>query len=139
MHHFKKTWVSYCMHKNLQGESKVSAISCPSFLMEFGDYHIKQVMNNAPYISSMKDIYKHIEIWRMKHAIEIYKILKGIFPEMQNELLPDIPEDEVDIFEDEDDEDDLVQTCLLMLMKACMLMRALIVTGAWMLISISDN
>jgi hypothetical protein len=34
------------------------------------------------------------------HAIEIYKILKGIFPEMQNELLPDIPEDEVDIFED---------------------------------------
>jgi hypothetical protein len=25
---------------------------------------------------------------------------------MQNELLPDIPEDEVDIFEDEDDEDD---------------------------------
>ena len=103
---YKKTWVSYCMHKNLQGESKFSAISCPSFLMEFGDYHIKQVMNNAPYILSMKDIYKHIEIWRLKHAIEIYKILKGIFPEMQNELLPDIPEDEVDIFEDEDDEDD---------------------------------
>jgi hypothetical protein len=40
----------------------------------------------------------------MKHAIEMYKILKGIFPEMQNGLLPDIPEDEVDIFENEDDD-----------------------------------
>ena len=37
---YKKTWVSYCMHRNLQDSNKVSAISYPSFLMEFGDYHI---------------------------------------------------------------------------------------------------
>ncbi len=58
---YKKTWVSYCKHRNPQ-DCKVSAISYPSFLMEFGDYHISQVIDNAPYIASMKDIYKHIEI-----------------------------------------------------------------------------
>lgn len=66
-------------------------------------------MDNAPYISSMKDIYKHIEIWRINHAVEIYKILQGIIPEMESEELPDIP-DEDDLpesnGEDSDNESD---------------------------------
>ena len=102
---YKKKWVSYCMHRYLHGQSKVSAISYPSILMEFGNYHIKQVMDNAPYISSMKDIYKHIEIWRINHAAEIYKILQGIIPEMENEELPDIP-DEDDLLESDGEDSD---------------------------------
>ena len=33
--------------------------------MEFGDYHIGQVLENAPCIASMKDILKYIEIWQI--------------------------------------------------------------------------
>ena len=74
--------------------------------MEFGDYHIGQVLENAPCIASMKDILKYIEIWRINHAIEIHKVMKGIFPDLQDETLPDISDKEIDILEDEEDGDD---------------------------------
>ena len=73
--------------------------------MEFGDYHVNQVINNAPFRVSMKDIYKHVEIWQTNHAIEIYKILKGVFPDMEDEVVHDIPDDD-NTSEDESDEYD---------------------------------
>ena len=87
---YKKTWVAYCMQRNMHSQSQVSAISWPSFLLEFGDYHIGQVIESAPYIASWSDVLKCIEIWRVNHAIEIWKILKKIFPELQVEQLPEI-------------------------------------------------
>ena len=102
---YKKTWVAYCMQRNMHSQSQVSAISWPSFLMEFGDYHIGQVIESAPYIASWSDVLKCIEIWRVNHAIEIWKILKKIFADLQDEPLPEIPDVETDIDGDEDDND----------------------------------
>ena len=72
--------------------------------MEFGDYHIGQVIESAPCIASWSDVLKCIEIWRVNHAIEIWKILKKIFADLQDEPLPEISDEETDI--DDDDEDD---------------------------------
>ena len=54
----------------------------------------------------MKAILKYIKIWRINHAIEIYKVMKGTFPDLQDETLPDIWDKEVEILEDEEDGDD---------------------------------
>ena len=102
---YKKTWVAYCMQRNMHSQSQVSAISWPSFLLEFGDYHIGQVIESAPYIASWSDVLKCIEVWRVNHAIEIWKILKKIFPELQDEQLPEIPDVATDIDGDEDEDD----------------------------------
>ena len=51
----------------------------------------------------MNNICKFIEIWQISHAVKIYK---GVSPEMVNEVLPDIP-DEDDLPEnDGNDADD---------------------------------
>ena len=54
----------------------------------------------------MKAILKYIKIWRINHAIEIYKVMKGTFPDLQDETKPDISDKEVEILEDEEDGDD---------------------------------
>lgn len=54
----------------------------------------------------MKAILKYIKIWRINHAIEIYKVMKGTFPDLQDEALSDIWDKEVEILEDEEDGDD---------------------------------
>ena len=74
-HDMQKERVAYCMQRNMHSQSQVLAISWPSFLMGFGDYHIGQVIESAPYIASWSDVLKCIEIWRVNHAIEIWKIL----------------------------------------------------------------
>ena len=89
----------------MHSQSQVSAISWPSFLLEFGDYHIGQVIESAPYIASWSDVLKCIEIWRVNHAIEIWKILNKIFPELQDEQLSEIPDVATDIDGDEDEDD----------------------------------
>lgn len=61
---YKKKWIAYCMEKNYSpSHNQVSAISCPSFLLEFGNFRIAQVIENAYVIASFNDILKVIEIW----------------------------------------------------------------------------
>ena len=57
----------------------------PSFILEFGNYHVEQVLDNDGHIASFNDTPKFIEIWRMSHAGEIWKLLKGIFVDLADE------------------------------------------------------
>ena len=102
---YKKTWVAYCMQRNMHSQRQFSANFWPSFLMKFGDYHIGQVIQSAPYIASWSDVLKCIEIWRVNHAAEIWKILKKIFADLQDEALPEISDVETDTDGDEGDND----------------------------------
>lgn len=103
---YKKKWIVYCMKSNSQSQNQLSSISCPSFLLEFGTFHIKQVIDNVAYIASFNDIQKFIEIWRLNHAVEIWKLLKGIFVDLAAETLPEIPVEDTDINEEESNDDD---------------------------------
>jgi hypothetical protein len=94
------------MKSNSQCKSQVSAISYPSFLLEFGGYHIEQVIDNVAFIKSFNDIMNYIEIWRLCHAIEIWKLMKGLFADLVDETLPDAPVEDTDVSEDNCDDDD---------------------------------
>ena len=102
---YKKKWIVFCMKTNSQCKNQVSAISCPSYLLEFGTYHINQVIENVAFIKSFNDILKFIEIWRLHHAIEIWKLLKDIFDDLVEESVPDVPIEDTDVNEDECDDD----------------------------------
>ena len=79
------------MEKNYSpSHNQVSAISCPNFLLEFGNFHIAQVIENANVIASFNDILKVIEIWRLSYAVEIWKLMKNIFTDLADERLPEI-------------------------------------------------
>jgi len=94
------------MEKNYSpSHNQVSAISCPSFLLEFGNFHIAQVIENANVIASFNDILKVIEIWRLSHAVEIWKLMRNIFTDLGDERLPEISPEDSDINEDECDDD----------------------------------
>lgn len=81
------------------------AISCPSFLLEFGNFHITQVIENANVIASFNDILKVIEIWQLSHAVEIWKFMRNIFTDLADERRPEISLEDTDINEDECDDD----------------------------------
>lgn len=103
---YKKKWIAYCMEKNYSpSNNQVSAISCPSFLLEFGNFHIAQVIENANVIASFNDILKVIEIWRLSHAVEIWKLMRNIFTDLADERLPEISLEDTDINEDKCDDD----------------------------------
>lgn len=94
------------MEKNYSpSHNQVSAISCPSFLLEFGNFHFAQVIENANVIASFNDILKVIEIWQLSHAVEIWKLMKNIFTDLADERLPEISLEDTDINEDECDDD----------------------------------
>lgn len=103
---YKKKWIVFCMKSNSQCKNQVSAISYPSFLLEFGGYHIEQVIDNVAFIKSFNDIMNYIEIWRLCHAIEIWKLMKGLFADLVDETLPDAPVEDTDVSEDNCDDDD---------------------------------
>lgn len=68
--------------KSVQGDQKgrkATVISCPSFFLEFTDIQIKQVMDNCGVITSIADIFSHVEIWQKEHAESIYKLFYEIF------------------------------------------------------------
>ena len=68
----------------------MSGISCPGFLVEFGNVRYAQVTKHANVIASFNDILKVIDIWRLNHAVEIWKLMKNIFTDLADERLPEI-------------------------------------------------
>ena len=56
-------------------------------------------------IASFNDILKVIEIWRLSHAVEIWKLMKNIFTDLADERLPEISLEDTDINENECDDD----------------------------------
>ena len=106
---YKKKWIVYCLNINSQCKNQVSTISYPSFLLEFGSYHIQQVIEHAAFIASFDDITKLVEIWRLSHALEIWKLMKDIFKDLKDETLPAIPVEDTDIHEECDDDNAWLQ------------------------------
>ena len=60
---YKKKWISSVWQKDYSpSHNQVSGISCPGFLVEFGNVHYAQVTKHANVIASFNDILKVIEI-----------------------------------------------------------------------------
>ena len=72
-----------------QKERKATVISCPSFLLEFTDIQIKQVLDNCELIMSIADVMLYVRQYR--HAEEVYKLIYEVFKDVRS---PDYCESE---------------------------------------------
>ena len=62
-------------------------VSCPNNLLEFNNFHIKQVLEKCHKLFSFSDIIREVEIWRYAYAAEILKIIDVVFHDIDlNEL-----------------------------------------------------
>ena len=52
-------------------------------------------------MASLKDILKIIEIWRVSHAVETWKLMQSIFTDLADETLLEVPVKDTDIDEDD--------------------------------------
>ena len=80
-----------------QKERKATVISCPSFLLEFTDVQIKQVLDKCEFMMSIADVISHVEVWQYRHAQEIYKLIYEVFQ--------DVPSPDASESEDSDESD----------------------------------
>lgn len=80
-----------------QKERKATVISCPSFLLEFTDVQIKQVLDKCEFMTSIADVISHVEVWQYRHAQEIYKLIYEVFQ--------DVPSPDASESEDSDESD----------------------------------
>ena len=55
----------------------------PNVLLEFGKFHISQILQNCHLLLSVNDICNCIEIWRMEHTFNISYIVDDIFKDIQ--------------------------------------------------------
>ena len=65
-------------------------VSCPNNLLEFNNFHIKQVLKECHKLVSVSDIVREVEIWRHMYAIEILKIINSVFNDINVEELINI-------------------------------------------------
>ena len=65
-------------------------VSCPNNLLEFNNFHIKQVLKECHKLFSVSDIVREVEIWRHMYAIEILKIINSVFNDINVEELINI-------------------------------------------------
>jgi hypothetical protein len=68
-------------------KSDVKHVLYPNVLLEFGKFHIAQILLNCHQLFSVEDICNCVEIWRMEHANNILLILANIFKDVDNSEL----------------------------------------------------
>ena len=66
-------------HKIVDQVCTQAMVSCPNNLLEFNNFHIRQVLEKCHKLFSFSDIIREVEIWRYSYAMEILKIVDSIF------------------------------------------------------------
>ena len=72
-----------------EGSRAISHVTYPTTLTQFGKYQIEQVMEHCDKIFTIENVMDHIEIWNKKHALEIFKIINGVFQDTVEDINTD--------------------------------------------------
>lgn len=64
---------------NTTAHGEVKALTTLQFMLGFFKYQIEQVVENMEAIFSLSDVYKFVEIWDKRHAMEILSVINDVF------------------------------------------------------------
>ena len=64
----------------------MSHVTYPTTLMQFGEYQIKQVLENCDKIFTLENVMLSVEIWNKKHAVSVFKIIKDLFQDVKDNI-----------------------------------------------------
>eukprot|EP00112_Aurelia_sp_Birch-Aquarium-sp1_P008878 Seg199.13 transcript_id=Seg199.13/GoldUCD/mRNA.D3Y31 product="putative ATP-dependent RNA helicase R290" protein_id=Seg199.13/GoldUCD/D3Y31 len=69
-------------------------VGSSGILLEFGNYHINQVLQHCDHLFTMDDIITCIELWRNSHAKNIFLALNEVFRDMEESCLSSLTAEE---------------------------------------------
>ena len=98
---YHKSLVAEFVRKHANGIIK-SQISLP-MLIGFSELQISQVLEHCGHLFTLQDVYSFIEIWDIKHAVNILTLIDQVF----GDILSPIVENSTECCEDADIEDEL--------------------------------
>lgn len=82
--HVKSCLIKY--HKSLlvdfvgvAAKANLRTLTNIQFMLGFGDLQISQVLDNLEHIFEMSDVYRTVEIWHKRHALEIVQVISETF------------------------------------------------------------
>ena len=82
--HVKRCLIKY--HKSLlvdfvgmATKANLKTLTNIQFMLGFGDLQISQVLDNLEHIFEMSDVYRTVEIWHKRHALEIVRVTGETF------------------------------------------------------------
>lgn len=84
-------------YKNVSQVNVGNFVSCPNVVLEFNRFHIQQVVDNCQYLFTVKDIMGYVEIWRVKYAFEVLRVLNLVFRDIDTDT--EMKEDGQDLVE----------------------------------------
>ena len=82
-----------------EGSRGMSHVTYPTTLMQFGEYQIKQILENCDKIFAFEDVMRYVEIWNKKHAVSVLEIIKDLFQDIEGSI--------ADSSSDSDSEDEM--------------------------------
>ena len=80
---------------NTAANTELKTLTGIPFLLGFSDTQIQQVLDNLEHLFSLNDICNFVEIWDMKHAHKILRILNEEFQDFQDCLDDDFGMDDM--------------------------------------------
>ena len=98
---YHKSLVAELVRKHANGIIK-SQISLPMFI-GFSELQISQVLEHCGHLFTLQDVYSFIEIWDIKHAVNILTLIDQVF----GDILSPTVENSTECCEDADIEDEL--------------------------------
>lgn len=101
LNRYHKSLVAELVQKHANGIIK-SQISLP-MLIGFSELQISQVLEHCGHLFTLQDVYSFIEIWDIKHAVNILTLIDQVF----GDILSPTVENSTECCEDADIEDEL--------------------------------
>lgn len=101
LNRYHKSLVAELVRKHANGIIK-SQISLP-MLIGFSELQISQVLEHCGHLFTLQDVYSFIEIWDIKHAVNILTLIDQVF----GDILSPTVENSTECCEDADIEDEL--------------------------------
>lgn len=83
--------------------NKVTVVSCPNTLLEFGDLQVSQVLEHVHLLFEISDVMKYVDIWQKKHAHMVLEAVSNVFGDIHIESPKENYENEEEESDDEMD------------------------------------
>eukprot|EP00112_Aurelia_sp_Birch-Aquarium-sp1_P021168 Seg5623.1 transcript_id=Seg5623.1/GoldUCD/mRNA.D3Y31 product="putative ATP-dependent RNA helicase R290" protein_id=Seg5623.1/GoldUCD/D3Y31 len=91
-----------CLRDTFKQSYIANQVVAPTIMMEFTDFHVKQIMQCCDQLFSIEDVLCKVETWRMKHAVKILHILDNVFDDVEiDDDASDVSVPTEELYEDE--------------------------------------
>ena len=71
---------------NTRAHGDVKTLTNFNFMLGFSKHQVTQVLDNLDIIFSLSDVYNFVEIWDMRHALEIISVISDVCNDVRTDI-----------------------------------------------------